>query len=125
MRSLTTIYALSVCLASLMCFVIALGIGLYDAIQIAAPTFTLPYYDLYHSNDVYRRTYRSQKDLSDSDIQQLRAQGFESAQRAERRAALQSGAFVLIILAINVAVFSVHWRISKKHDFALKQDSSS
>ena len=40
-RSPISLYALAVCFCSLMCFMIALGIGIYSLVRIAAPQFTL------------------------------------------------------------------------------------
>ena len=55
-KSILGIYALAVCFVALGCFVIALGIGVYDLIQIANPEFTLnPYeYERHQSNEAFR-----------------------------------------------------------------------
>ena len=49
-------YGLAVCFTALLCFVIALGVGLYDLLQIAAPEFTLNAYEheRHQSNDSFR-----------------------------------------------------------------------
>ena len=44
-KSILAIYALAVCFVALVCFVIALGIGVYDLIQIANPVFTINAYE--------------------------------------------------------------------------------
>ena len=40
-RSFVEIYGLAVCFVTLLCFVIALGVGIYDLLQVAFPEFTL------------------------------------------------------------------------------------
>ena len=56
-KSILEIYALAVCFVALACFVIALGIGVYDLIQIANPVFTINAYeyDRHQSNEAFRR----------------------------------------------------------------------
>ena len=56
-KSILEIYALAVCFVALVCFVIALGIGVYDLIQIANPVFTINAYeyDRHQSNEAFRR----------------------------------------------------------------------
>ena len=114
MRSFISIYALAVCFATLMCFVVALGIFLYDIVQIAAPSFTLAYYQPYQSNDAFRQNHPDKKDEPDNEVTRLRQQALDDAFNAERRTASQSAVFVFIILVINVVVFAVHWRIARR-----------
>ena len=56
-KPILEIYALAVCFVALVCFVIALGIGVYDLIQIANPVFTINAYeyDRHQSNEAFRR----------------------------------------------------------------------
>ena len=56
-KSILEIYALAVCFVALVCFVIALGIGVYDLIQIANPVFTINAYEYnrHQSNEAFRR----------------------------------------------------------------------
>jgi hypothetical protein len=46
--------------------------------------------------------------------QRLREQALLQAINGERRAALQSGVFAFIIVAIDLAVFAVHWQLAKR-----------
>jgi hypothetical protein len=121
MRSLIQIYALAVCFATLMCFVVALGIAIYDAIQIAAPGFTAVYYEPYYSNDAYRQYFPNTEGKSDDEITRAREQAFDTALHAERRGAMQSAIFAFIILVIDTVVFAVHWRIAKRAQPAVEQ----
>ena len=52
-------YGLAVCFTALLCFVIALGVGLYDLLQIAAPEFTLNAYEheRHQCNDSFRTDF--------------------------------------------------------------------
>ena len=52
-------YGLAVCFTALLCFVIALGVGLYDLLQIASPEFTLNAYEheRHQSNDSFRTAF--------------------------------------------------------------------
>ena len=110
------VYALAVCFCTLVCFVIALGVGLYDVVQITAPQFTLQqwYSHVYGSNEQFVATYPDKKGLPADEIKRLREQASGDALTGERRAAEQSEVFVLIILAIDSAVFAVHWRIAQR-----------
>jgi hypothetical protein len=112
-RSPIQIYALCVCFAALLCFVIALGIGLYDVVQITAPTFTLSEFSYYRSNEQYLQFFPDKKGLPADEVTHLRLETNREALASERRSAEQSAVFVAIILAIDAAVYLVHWRIAR------------
>ena len=64
-------YALAVCFVTLVCFTIALGIGLYDIIQIVNPEFTITGYEFkrYQSNEAFIRDWPKEKALpSDEEL---------------------------------------------------------
>jgi hypothetical protein len=54
-KSLLEIYALAVCFVTIVCFVVAIGIAIYDIIQIANPEFTMKSheYNKHQSNDAF------------------------------------------------------------------------
>ena len=60
-KSSIEIYGLAVCFVTLLCFIIALGVGIYDLLQIAYPEFTLNAYEYerHQSNDSFRNSPRS------------------------------------------------------------------
>src|SRR5690348_4387896 len=89
-RSAIQIYALAVCFATLMCLVVALGIGLYDAVQIACPSFTLSGWQPYESNSQYVLFWPDKKDLPDEQVTQLREEAYRIALAGERHGAMQS-----------------------------------
>src|SRR5687767_796587 len=110
-RSLIQTYALAVCFSALMCLVIALGIAVYDVVQIAVPSFTAPEHVMWQSNEHYLTYHPEKKGLSNQEISQLRETHREIALASERRGAMQSLAFTTIIIFIDVVVYAIHWRI--------------
>ena len=56
-KSLLEIYALAVCFVTVVCFVIALGIGLYDLVELAYPEFSLSSYEYerHQSDEAFMR----------------------------------------------------------------------
>ena len=83
--SILEIYALTVCFATLMCFAICLGIGLYDIVQINFPEFT-------SANDP----------TDDYWMEQEIADGYKSL------------VMVSIIMLVDLLLFIPHWLIAKK-----------
>ena len=123
-KSILGIYALAVCFVALLCFVIALGIGVYDLIQITNPEFTLNAYEYerHQSNEAFRGvpgrvalgrfgpgipvepTQRQEEEVT-----QQREESYQAALRSERRGGMQSLIRIVIILAIDLLVFVPHW----------------
>ena len=116
LRSAIQIYALAVCFCTLMCLAVAMGIGIYDVVQISVPQFTVPWIDPYLSNDQFVARFPDRKDLPAHEIDRLRENGLNQAIGAERRAAGQSAAFVLIIIAIDAVIFAFHWRLARRSE---------
>ncbi len=122
------IYALAVCFIALVCFVVALGIGLNDLIQIASPEFTLNAYEYerHQSNENFRgspgRVLRGAfapgipiepTERPEEEVSQQREESFQAALRSERRRGLQSLLQIMIILVIDVLVFVPHWLLAR------------
>ena len=132
-KSILEIYALSVCFVALVCFVIALGIGVYDLIQIANPDFTLtPYeYERHQSNQAFGRSPRMEmrainpaiplepNERSEEEVTREREASYQAALRAERRRGMQSLTLVGIVMMIDLCVFGAHWMLSKRARVAL------
>lgn len=114
MRSAVQVYALTVCFFTLMCFVVALGVGAYDVVQIAAPRFTMAWFGMYDSNAEFVAVYTDKKDLPEEEITRARKAMLEAGIDAERRSALQSLVFVAILLVIDAAVYAAHWGIVRR-----------
>jgi hypothetical protein len=117
MRSLIQIYALMVCFCSLMCFVVALGIGAYDVIEVAAPEFTL------HGATALYESYQVAPDpketRSEAEIAAARAEQHRQTVIFTRHSAIQSLIFVGIVCAIDLMVFGIHWWIARREQKAV------
>jgi hypothetical protein len=113
-RSLIQLYALTVCFAALMCFVVALGLGLYDLVRITWPGFTVQEYLLWRSDEHYLMYYPDKRSLPAAEVALLREEAREQALAAERRSALQRLVLLAIIVGIDVVVYGIHWRIARR-----------
>ncbi len=131
-KSSLEIYALAVCFVALGCLVIALGIGVYDLIQIANPEFTLNAYEYerHQSNQAFRgspgRALRGiapgipvePRQRPEEEITQQREESYQAALRSERRRGMQSLIRIVIILVIDVLVFVPHWLLARRTSVA-------
>ena len=115
-----------------MCFVIALGIGVYDLIQITNPEFTINVfeYERHQSNEAFDTVRRSPgralrgiapgipieqpTERPEEEVTQQREESFRTALRSERRRGMQSLIQIVIILVIDVLVFVPHWLLARK-----------
>jgi hypothetical protein len=116
-KSLLEIYALAVCFVTVVCFVIALGIGLYDLVELTNPEFTLRShaYERHRSNEAFVRNWAKDKKLPpEAEVTKLREESYREELRTEQRSALQSLVQILIVLIIDVVLFFVHWRLAKR-----------
>ena len=122
-KSILEIYALAVCFATVVCFVIALGIAIFDVIQIASPEFTLSSheYDRHQSNDAfwsncnqYDADKKDKKRPADEELAKRRLESYRQVIQAERRDAFQGITKALIIIIIDIVFFIVHWRIARR-----------
>jgi len=126
-KSIVEIYALAVCFATIGCFVIALGVAIFDVIQIANPEFTLSSheYNRHQSNDQYIEFGRNSPDQydndkkdkkgpSDEELTKRRLESYRQVIQAERRDAFQGITKALIIMIIGVVFFIAHWRIARR-----------
>ena len=131
-KPILEIYALAVCFLALMCFVIALGIGVYDLIQITNPEFTINVfeYERHQSNEAFDTVRGSPgralrgiapgipieqpTERPEEEVTQQREESFRTALRSERRRGMQSLIQIVIILVIDVLVFVPHWLLARK-----------
>ncbi len=127
-KPILEIYALAVCFVTLVCFVIALGIGVYDLIQIANPEFTMNAYEYerHQSNEAFGRSPRIQlrgvapgvpidpTETSEEELTRQREESYQAALRSERRRAGQSLTMMAIVLVIDVLVFLPHWLLARR-----------
>ena len=127
-KSILEIYALAVCFVALVCFLIALGIGVYDLIQITSPEFTINVYEYerHQSNEAFRgspgRALRGiapgipiePTERPEAEVTQQREESYQAALRSERRRGMQSLIQIVIILVIDVLVFLPHWLLARR-----------
>jgi hypothetical protein len=123
-KSLLEIYALAVCFIIVVCFVVAIGVAIYDIVKISKPEFTLSSYEYkrHQNNDEFWRSYKMGYENRDKDLQRppeeiltkQRLESYPLTIMAERRDAFQSLTKSTIILIINVLVFLVHWQIARR-----------
>ena len=119
-RSLIEIYALAVCFVTVSCLAVAMGIALYDLVQIAYPEITLysHQYERHQSNASFRASYQNDaKDLaalSEDQVTKRREESYRSVLNGERRDGWQSLLRMAIVMLIDVLFFVVHWRLAKR-----------
>ncbi|MCJ7603021.1 MAG: hypothetical protein MUO63_16170 [Desulfobulbaceae bacterium] len=123
-KSLLEIYALAVCFATIVCFVISLGVAIYSIVEIINPEFTMNSYEYkrYQNNDAYwlRRVddYRNkEKEMqrpSEDELTKQRTEGYRLAVISEKHDGYQGLTKTGIIILINILVFFIHWRIAQR-----------
>lgn len=118
-KTLLEIYALAVCFVTVVCFAVALGIGVYDVIQIISPEFTLDSYkfEQHQSNEAFLKARDCNKKdktvFSEEDLTKKRIESYQIAIKMERRDGLQSLSRAIIIILIDIIIFLLHWRIAR------------
>jgi len=115
-KSIIGIYALAVCFVTVVCAVIALGIGIYDLVEIAYPEFTLPSYQFerHQSNEAFFPGDPENLELTEEEKSARRLASYETAIEAERRGAQQSLIKVLVVLILDAVVFTIHWKVAQR-----------
>ncbi len=123
-KSILEIYALAVCFAAIVCSAIALGVAIYNVIEIINPEFTISAqeYNHHQSNDsfwkgcsnVYGTGKKEEKKPLEEELTKLRLESYQQALKSERRNAFQSLTKTIIIIIIDIFFFVVHWRIARR-----------
>ncbi len=126
-KSFLEIYALAVFFVTVVCFVAALGVAIYDVVQIANPEFTMSswQYERFQSNDAFwqgctnRSGYLSdeqKKKQRPSEVQltKQRKDALALALKNEQRDGAQSLLKATIVLLIDMVVFFVHWILARR-----------
>lgn len=122
-KSILEIYALAVCFATIVCFVIALGISIYDIVRIVNPEFTMSSYEYnrHQSNDAYWKSSdncgnddKKGPRPTDEELTKQRLASYQQSIKSELRDAFQSLTQTVIIFIIAVVVFLVHWRVARR-----------
>lgn len=134
------IYAMAVCFFSLMCGSIALGIGLFNIVKLAAPSATINPVSMQHlqSPEVFRQSPQvaarlrspaffvpgqpfpgprdpvgEMEELSDEELEAMRVRQLEQAYDSHRFRARQGLIQQSIIVFISVVLFLLHWRLAR------------
>ena len=125
-KSALEIYALVICFFTVICFVVATGIGGYRLLAIVKPDFTLNSYDYahYQTNDAYwkniamPRGYGSQEPKperpNEATLTQQRQDAYAQALVIEQRSGAQLSVKCLIVILIDTLVFSFHWVVARR-----------
>ena len=116
-KSILEIYALAVCFVTVVCAAVAVGIGVYNIIEIAAPEFTLWSYEhnRHQSNEAFFRDAEGEgQGLSEEAKTKRRLDSYAIAVGAERRNGVQSLVMVSIVFVIDAFVFGGHWILARR-----------
>lgn len=142
-KTILEIYALAVCFAAIVCATIALGIALWDVVQITAPEFTVNSYtfERYQDNDSFRSSDCAEDPAreaakaaaaatgtatataansngkcgySDAELSAKREQEWAKQLNGERRQGFQSLVRCLIVILLDLLVFSAHWILARR-----------
>lgn len=140
-RSLIEIYALAVCFVTMLAATIAVGIAMWDAVQIAAPEFAISEfaYERHIDNQSFDgqacAEYATDREaaaaavaevagdtsprrclqrLTDAEVTARREASWAKELRNEQRNGFQSLVRCLIFVLVVLAVFAVHWRMARR-----------
>ncbi len=91
-------YALAISFLSLLCMVIALGIALFDIVQVLAPEFT----------------YVPQKSYDYETNRYITEEPTPALIQLEKKNAERSLTLTTIVLVIDIALFSYHWNLANR-----------
>jgi len=110
------IYALTVNLFTLICFMVAFGIGIFDIIQIINPEFTLSYEE--HLQNTQSHIVYENHQNPDGSLVELPSktdrEKYQSGLVLEVHIAKKSLTLVNIIALICVGMYIAHWQLAKR-----------
>ena len=125
-KTILEIYALAICFFTVACFVITLGLAIWNVIELTTPEFTVDNYQhkCHQSDEAYKKCFSTQHQSIKEDNPEKFTIGFEPTQKrlteyeqileSEKRQAQQGIVQKLIILFINLLVFFSHWTLAKR-----------
>lgn len=124
-KNLIEIYALAVCFVTVACFVVTLGLALWDIVEFTVPEFTIAQnkYEPYQSEEAYLNYISRQYPYTGKDavplpsgkkLTELRNENYKSVLSAEKRDALQGFVQKLFIMIVDAITFLIHWKIAGK-----------
>lgn len=128
-KTILELYALAVCFVTVVCGVVALGIGAYSVLAIGKPDFTIDTwsYSQHQTNDAYWNAcsggcagaYRvppatGKERPTDAELTKLRETSYAAILSNEQRNAAQTLTKTLIVLLIDSVAFVFHWQVAKR-----------
>jgi hypothetical protein len=132
-KTFVEIYGLAVCFFSVACFVIVLGIAVWNVTGALYPEFTIDNmrYEMHKSDEAYSRQragparlynpeglhtsgYSAAEELSGEALTQARQSSWERTVQGERRSSIQGLAKNSIVLIISILIFWIHWVIATR-----------
>ena len=125
-KSILEIYALAVCFFTIACFVVVVGLALWNVVTLIEPEFTLGNYtwERYHSDDAYKKQLVNDHRCGaekpsyippeGAALTEARKHDLADALIIERRNAIQDLARYFIILLIDGIVFFAHWKLASR-----------
>ncbi|MCP4489398.1 MAG: hypothetical protein GY820_19115 [Gammaproteobacteria bacterium] len=124
-KTVLEIYALAVCFFAVACFVIALGLIIWNGIELSFPEFTINQrpYECHQTNERYKECFSSNQKYTRKEnpevfptgesLTSARELSYSNIIKSEQRQALQGIVKKIIIILIDLLVFFIHWRLAK------------
>jgi hypothetical protein len=122
-RNVLEIYALAVCFFNVACFVIVLGMAVWNVVSIAVPQFTMNNYQWqqFQSDSTYSKQLAMGQSCNKDyvaptgrDLTDARVNALNEALASQRHGDISSLIHNIIILLINVLVFFAHWKLAAR-----------
>lgn len=125
-KSILEIYALAVCFFTVVCFVAALGMGMYSVITIAKPGFTINswQYEQLQDNDSYWKSCsvgrycgpEAKKNVrpGEPELTKGREGSFACELSKEQRNGSQMLVKCLVAMLVNAVFFALHWLVARR-----------
>jgi hypothetical protein len=121
-RKTLEIYALVVCFAAVVTFMISFGVGAYNVVRMAKPSLTINAwtFKMYQDNQSFRdqklheNMPKGKAPLTEEQVTSRRLSGWAGELYAERRSGFQTFTQTAIFVLIAVVVFWFHWRLARR-----------
>lgn len=121
-RKTIEVYALVVCFASVITFMISLGIGAYSFVRVVKPALTIQSwtYKMHQSNEAFRdqklheNAPKNTVKKSEEEVTKLRLESWKGELAMERRTGFQTMVQCSIFIVISVFLYFFHWRLAKR-----------
>lgn len=124
-KTILEIYALAVCFITVACFIVTLGIAMYNIVAVFKPDFTISAmeYSRFQNNDafwngcgigLYCRPEEKKKERpSEAELTKQREEAYGLALANEQRSSMQTLVKCLLVLLVDAIAFAIHWKIGR------------